>query len=159
MFLFLHRWRIALCIRTLLILGWQVSLAVLEPTATKPQCGTPGFQVPEQLKAASITCKIDVYTFGCVLVVVFGGCPIWGDLQPIYKVGVEGKAPSTDHVPQEICDLSHLCFEDEENQATVLRMHCKKGVMLWISLLTYCTVLSLQHVLYIICIFCTILGT
>jgi len=89
------------------------------------KCGTPGFQAPEQLKAVSITCKVDVYAFGCVLVEVFGGRPIWGDLQPIqimYKVGVEGRVPLTDHVPEEIRELSHFCFESEEKRASAVKI-------------------------------------
>lgn len=49
------------------------------------KCGTPGFQAPEQLKAGVVTCKADIYSFGCVMVELFGCRPLWGSLEPCTK--------------------------------------------------------------------------
>ena len=71
-------------------------------TKTTTKCGTPAFQAPEQFKDEPITCKADVYAVGCVLVELFGGRPLWPNLQPfqiMYKVGIEKILPEHSHVP------------------------------------------------------------
>ena len=41
------------------------------------QSGTPGFQSPEQPKAGKIDVLSDVYSFGCVLIELFGEKQVW----------------------------------------------------------------------------------
>ena len=39
--------------------------------------GTPGYQAPEQLKAERVGVYSDVYAFGCIILVLYSGIPIW----------------------------------------------------------------------------------
>ena len=89
------------------------------------KCGTPGFQSPEQLKGNNISCKADMYALGGVIVELFGGRPLWGDLQPLqimYKVGVEGKMPDTVHLPPEIEQVATMCLEEETKRASAIKV-------------------------------------
>lgn len=70
-------------------------------TATR-NCGTPGYQSPEQLKGTvKVPALCDVYAMGCVLIEVFGGNPLWepgkSAWEIMYKVTVENSLPSFDH--------------------------------------------------------------
>ena len=42
------------------------------------QSGTPGFQSPQQLMAGKIDVLSDVYSFGCVLIELFGEKQVYG---------------------------------------------------------------------------------
>ena len=89
------------------------------------KCGTPGFQAPEQLKGGSISCKVDVYALGGVIVELFGGRPLWGDLQPLqimYQVGVVGKMPESSHLSPEIQQIVRMCFEEETKRASAVKV-------------------------------------
>ena len=88
-------------------------------TATR-NCGTPGYQSPEQLKG---TVKIpelcDVYAMGCVIIEVFGDKPLWepgkSAWEIMYKVTVENLLPSVDCVPTNLvtCCKRSVCLEDK----------------------------------------------
>ena len=76
-------------------------------------------KAPEQLKAKCVTCKVDVYAFGCVFVELFGEHPLWGDLEPLqimFKVGVEERVPEYTHLPLEVQSLCQMCLQTEEDK-------------------------------------------
>lgn len=59
---------------------------------------------------------MDVYAFGGVMVELFGGRPLWGDLQPyqiLFKVGVQEEVPDFSHLPPELQDICRMCFLKE----------------------------------------------
>ena len=72
-----------------------------------------------------MTFLVDVYAFGCVLIELFGNQPLWGDLQPMqimYKVGVEGKKPEHNHIPEEIKGIVAVCLEGQEKRASSIKL-------------------------------------
>ena len=108
-------------------MGWEnLSFGTATRTA-----GTPGFQSPEQLKAEELGTTCDVYALGGVLTELFGGKPLWGDLSNcaiMFKVGVEGTMPETEHLPPDIRKIVSCCLcraASRETAATVLLMLCK----------------------------------
>ena len=75
--------------------------------------GSPGYQPPEQLKAERIGTHCDVYAVGAVILVTFGGKPLWPGLNPFQimcKITVEGKTPDTNHLARALGSLCQECF-------------------------------------------------
>lgn len=73
--------------------------------------GSPGYQPPEQLRAEKIGIHCDIYAVGGVILVTFGGKPMWPGLSPFQimcKITVENKVPDTSHLQ---IGLGNLCQE------------------------------------------------
>ena len=89
------------------------------------QFGTPGFQSPEQLKAQRVDGLCDVYSFGCVLIELFGEQEIWSGLshfQIMYKVGVETLTPEYGHLPEKIRSICSSCLTVYEERITAMQV-------------------------------------
>ena len=83
------------------------------------QSGTPGFQSPEQLMAGKIDVLSDIYSFGCVLIELFGKKQVWGGLshfQIMYKVGVELQTPEHHHLPPNIQKICASCLAEHNHR-------------------------------------------
>ena len=89
------------------------------------QSGTPGFQSPELLKAERVDVLADVYSFGCVLIELFGEKQVWCGLshfQIMYKVGVELQPPEHDHLPEKIQSICASCIAQHDHRATAMQV-------------------------------------
>ena len=74
------------------------------------RAGTPA---PEQLQGKSISSKCDVYAFGGVLTELFGEVSLWPKTpahQIMFNVAVKGVFPSTDHLQDNIQEITKCCF-------------------------------------------------
>ena len=80
------------------------------------QSGTPGFQSPELLKAERVDVLADVYSFGCVLIELFGEKQVW------CKVGVELQPPKHDHLPEKIQSICASCIAQHDHCATAMQV-------------------------------------
>ena len=75
--------------------------------------GTPGYQAPEQLKAESVGVYSDVYAFGCIILVLYSGIPIWPGLTPFQimsKVTIGQEKPDTSILCPCIKSISDNCL-------------------------------------------------
>ena len=91
------------------------------------QSGTPGFQSPELLKAERVDVLADVYSFGCVLIELFGEKQVWctcglSHFQIMYKVGVELQPPEHDHLPEKIQSICASCIAQHDHRATAMQV-------------------------------------
>ena len=107
---FAYRWNIRhACISGRL---WPVKDRDLVGSTTM-RAGTPGFQAPEQLQYKSISSKCDVYAFGGVLTELFGEVFLWPKTpahQIMFNVAVKGVFSSTDHLQDNIREITKSCF-------------------------------------------------
>ena len=89
------------------------------------QSGTPGFQSPELLKAERVDVLANVYSFGCVLIELFGekqvSCGL-SHFQIMYKVGVELQPPEHDHLPETIQSICASCIAQHDHRATAMQV-------------------------------------
>ena len=69
----------------------------------KKIAGTPGFQAPEKLRGEKITTLVDIYAVGGIMVELFGGKPLYHNMDPhtiMFRVGVKNIFPDISHIPQ-----------------------------------------------------------
>ena len=89
-------------------------------TATKA-AGTPGFQSPEQLNNEGISTLCDVYALGAVLTELFGGKPIWPNMDCnaiILRVAIKKEIPNITHLPASIQSIVKCCLCPVQQRAT-----------------------------------------
>ena len=87
---------------------------------------TPGFQSPEQLKAQNIGPGCDVYTFGCVVVILFTERVLWPGLTPyqiMVKITVENEKPDTNDLTPNVYKLCGECVSDISNRPLIMTIH------------------------------------
>ena len=88
--------------------------------------GLPGYQAPEQLRAESLGPHCDVYTFGCVLIVLYREQVLWPGLNPyqiLCKVSVNGALPNMENLNpsiKSICDRALLSKEERPKIDSIL---------------------------------------
>lgn len=103
---------------TLTDFGLSHTMANTSAIGTKTaMAGSPGFQIPEQLQALKkdIAPPSDVYAFGCVLITLFRGLPLWPELTPyqiMCKVTVQKEKPCMAGLPEELKSLSTKCLDN-----------------------------------------------
>ena len=95
------------------------------------QCGTPGFQSPEQLQGEKPDVTCDIYALGAVWTEPFGMRPVWQEQHTshtiIYTVATLNQMPKFDHLSQNIQKVVEVCLYPVECRAsttTVLGMLC-----------------------------------
>ncbi len=93
-------------------------------TATM-QAGTPGFQVPEQLKGEGIGPHCDVYALGGVITELFGEKMLWGKISPhtiMFKVAVERTVPTTTHLSSQVETIARCCLCTQSERKTAIQL-------------------------------------
>ena len=86
------------------------------------QAGTPGFQVPKQLRAEPICVGADVYAFGALLVELFGEKALWGGLTPyqiIVKVAINSEVPDYSQLPASIQSVCEMCMRQKHDRSSI----------------------------------------
>lgn len=83
--------------------------------------GTPGFQAKEVLQGrGDITSACDVYSFGCVLIELYGKRRVWPGLTQLVimcRIAVENEAPQVDDIqPESIKQLCKQCVVNNAKQ-------------------------------------------
>ena len=106
-------------------LGKLITTSTSSVGSKSGQSGTPGFQSPELLKAKRVDVLADVYSFGCVLIELFGEKQVWCGVthfQIMYKVGVELQPPEHDHLPEKIWSICASCISQHDHRATAMQV-------------------------------------
>ena len=74
------------------------------------EAGTPIYEAPEMFICAKRLTPVDIYSFGCLLIELFGRKRVWENVDLIELTGaINGsppQTPSTEHIPlvyQDIC--------------------------------------------------------
>ncbi len=94
------------------------------------QQGTPAYQSPEHIRAEKgITTSTDVYSFGVLLLEMFGEQLAWKSLTPVqvsYRVAHMNEYLSTDHLEDpRIKELCSLCFRPKESRESITTLQHK----------------------------------
>ena len=93
------------------------------------QQGTPAYQSPEHIRADhGITTATDVYSFGVLLLELFGEKPAWDNKNPVqisYRVAHLNEYPATDHLDSSIKDLCAMCFKPKETRESIVTLQQK----------------------------------
>ena len=79
--------------------------------------GSPGFQVPEHLRAESLGRHSDMYAFGCVMIVLFQERVLWPKLNPyqiLCKVSVNNELPDMSFLDKAIKSICVNCLQLQE---------------------------------------------
>lgn len=80
--------------------------------------GTPGYQAPEQLMGEHVGSECDVYTYGCLLLELFGATRLWDGLtfhQIMCFVTVQNKTPDLKpicHLPKLSSSVFYLTYKE-----------------------------------------------
>ena len=103
---------------TLTDFGLSLTMANTSAIGTKTaMAGSPGFQSPEQLQAQKkdVGPPSDVFAFGCVVITLFRGMPLWPELTPFQimcKVTVQKEKPCMSGLPQLLKTLCTKCLDN-----------------------------------------------
>lgn len=101
-------------------LGKTITTNRVMGTYTKA-AGTPGFRSPEQLNNEGISTMSDVYALGAVLTELFGGEPIWPNMDChtiIMHVGIKKIMPNITHLPEKIQSIVKCCLCPVQKRST-----------------------------------------
>ncbi|MDS1270390.1 serine/threonine-protein kinase [Lipingzhangella sp. LS1_29] len=86
-------------------------------TMTNSIMGTPSYMAPEQIEGQTVTDKVDIFAWGCVMAfAATGNTPFGSDSVPAVVHRVVSGAPHLDGVPEAIRPIVEECLAKDPNQ-------------------------------------------
>lgn len=91
-------------------------------TMTQSVMGTPSYMAPEQIEGQTVTDKVDIFAWGCVMAFAATGTPPFGsDSVPAVVHRVASAAPQLEGVPEAIRPVVEDCLNKDPNQRPTAR--------------------------------------